>query len=195
MLDGYKSVEYFETDSGIPSNEFDEIYGGFKFVNKWFENPNEGLKIPYKISNGIYTGSDIQEITDSLIFCKSNFPNRRLIKYNLNLKVECIDERSIKVAFYLKKIKNKDMPITIDVQKFDLNASYNPNNNTNDPISKEFGAIIEYFDNEISDFKNGIFDEFRYYLEIETNCTNSTVTVQSDNMYNSWKNYIELKAY
>lgn len=158
-------------------------------------NPDKGVKDPEEVNSGIYTGLDLQEIDDSLIICRSKFPNRRMPRYNFNLKLECPDERSMKVFVYLKKVKNRGTPVTVQTQRFDVVAAYNEGNDAHDPISEEIIALIEYFDSEVADFVGGVTDEYRYYLEVETNRVNGSVTVQSGGSFNSWKNYTELGAY
>lgn len=158
-------------------------------------NPYRGVKEPFQVNSGTYTGTSASEVAGSTIICRSKFPNRRIPEFNLNLKMECADERSLRTTIEVMKVKNRGTPEIIQKQRIDAVASTNTGNNTNDAISHEEDITIKVFDSEVADFVGGVTDEYRYYLQVYTNRANGSVSVQSGGTYNTWANYTELGAF
>jgi len=158
-------------------------------------NPDRGVKEPEQINTGSYSGTSASTVSGSEIICRGKFPNRRIPEFNLNLKMACPDQRSMRTTVEVMKVKNRGTPEIIQKQRIDVVASTNTGNSTNDAISHEEDVTIKVFDDEVADFVGGVTDEYRYYLQVYTNRDNGTVDVQSGGTYNSWANYIELGAY
>lgn len=158
-------------------------------------NPDRGIKEPFQVNSGTYTGLSASEVSGSTIICRSKFPNRRIPEFNLNLKMDCPDQRSLRTTIEVMKVKNRGTPVIIQKQRIDAVASTNTGNDTNDAISHEEDITIKVFDSEVADFVGGVTDEYRYYLQVYTNRDNGSVSVQSGGTYNSWASYTELGAY